>query len=332
MESPAPAFPPSGSPATARVSPVRTAALADDGEAEALRAGLLRAPARLPPRYFYDAQGNALYAAICHLEEYYPVRLESAITAARRDAIVGRLPARIQWIELGCGDGAKSRPWLEAADVARFIGVDSSEDALQALAHLPRDGGRTVAGVALDLATAWSLHAWLEGGPPPVFFYPGSSIGNFEPAEALLLLRTVRAHCADHGSLLVGVDLVKDPLVLRAAYDDALGVTAAFNRNVLRVVNRLLGADFDPGRFRHRAAWEAFHQRVEMHLVAERAHTVRLGATVERFFDEGESILTECSYKYRPGQFEALLRRAGFGKVESWTDPGCGYALFLARP
>lgn len=331
MESPTPSFRPAGRVPAPRA---RRRGAPADAEGEALRAGLLRAPASLPPRYFYDAQGNALYAAICLLEEYYPTRLEREITARHRERIVARLPDHPQWIELGCGDAAKSRAWLDAAGVTRFLGVDASEDALRALGQMPRNGGRAVAGVALDLAKPWSLRPWLLDAFAPVFFYPGSSIGNFEPVEAERLLRTIRGHCDDDGCLLIGVDLVKEADVLRAAYDDALGVTAAFNRNVLRVVNRRLGADFEPRRFRHVARYDAHRQRVEMHLVAERTHLVHLGGDrgAVRPFAAGETILTECSYKYEARQFEALLRGAGFGGVEAWTDAGGGYALFLARP
>jgi len=167
-----------------------------------------------------------------------------------------------------------------------------------------------------------------------VFFYPGSSIGNFEPPQAEALLATIRAQCGSRGCLLIGVDLVKDPRRLEAAYDDALGVTAAFNRNVLRAVNRALASDFEPRRFCHQATYDPLHQRVEMRLVAEEAHVVHFNRPrpAERHFAAGEAILTEYSYKYEPSQFRGMLDRAGFGGIESWADSGAGYALFLARP
>ena len=229
------------------------------------RDGLLARPAVSSPKFFYDRQGSALFEAICELDEYYPTRVEARIFEAHRSAIAASLPVRSQWIDLGCGDGLKARGWLTPARVARYVGVDIAEpwlrSALESLVAtlatnetaLPIE----VMGVVADFTRPFDLHDTIAERPdqPPVFFYPGSSIGNFVHGDARAFLASVRDHierhpAADHGRLLIGIDLVKDRETLRAAYDDAIGVTAAFNRNVLRVANRLLDADFRPGRLR----------------------------------------------------------------------------------
>jgi uncharacterized SAM-dependent methyltransferase len=192
--------------------------------------------------------------------------------------------------------------------------------------------------VVADLAGAWSLQHLLHECPacPPIFFYPGSSIGNFDPPLAIALLRNVREHCGDDGCLLIGVDLTRDQGLLHAAYDDALGVTAAFTRNVLRVVNRTLDADFDPRRFAHVARFNASDSRVEMHLMARERHVVRFGtpADTSRNFELGETIITEYSYKYSARGFADMLDAAGFSRQTSWTngDSAPSFGVFLAKP
>ncbi len=229
----------------------------------------------------------------------------------------------------------------------RYVGVDIAPDwlrdtlvALQA-EQRARSGHRPaldVLGVVTDFTRSFDLTTLIDEAPslPPVFFYPGSSIGNFAPDDAREFLRTVRAHLARgdrRGRLLIGADLVKDEATLVAAYDDALGVTAAFDRNVLRVANRLLDADFDPAAFAHRAVWDAAHARIEMQLVARRAHDVRIGDVVRRF-DEDETIVTEHSHKYTVDGFAALLASAGFAggdRIRCWTDPRRWFGVFVAE-
>lgn len=298
-----------------------------------LVAGLLAQPAMLPPKYFYDAQGCALYQAICQLDEYYPVATEAALFERHRADIVAHLPRRAQWVDLGCGDGGKSWPWLEAAGAARFVGVDISEDWLQMAL---RDGRRRFPGIdCLGIATDFTRPLDLPAvraasrKHPPVFFYPGSSIGNFAPADTLHFLQSVQQHLGEHGCLLIGVDGQQDPQRLRAAYDDALGVTAAFNRNILRAVNRELEADFRPERFRHHAVFNVDESRVEMSLIALETHSVRFGRHRRRF-GAGEAIVTEYSYKYTGPAFAALLEVAGFGKLRHWQSPDADYHVFLA--
>ena len=334
--------------------------VAEAGDRAEFSAGLLATPARISPKFFYDEQGSALFTAICELDEYYPTRTEAAIFDDQRAAIARALPPHSQWIDLGCGDGAKARGWLDPAQVSRYVGVDIAEPWLRAsLASLAskrasrareREFGRgpdrahesalEIVGVVTDFTRPFDLHALLAEQPdlPPVFFYPGSSIGNFAHDEARAFLASVREHIERHtsgsGKLLIGVDLVKDRDVLRAAYDDALGVTAAFNRNVLRVANRLLDADFDPAAFEHRAVFDEIESRIEMQLVSAHAQTVRIGSDA-RCFADGEVIVTEYSHKYTIEGFSALLGASGFatgGRLRRWTDARGWFGVFAAEP
>ncbi|HEX7157349.1 MAG TPA: L-histidine N(alpha)-methyltransferase [Burkholderiaceae bacterium] len=303
-------------------------------ERDACLAGLLERPARIEPKHFYDAVGCALFEAICGLPEYYLTRTEARIFERHREEIMRELPERPQWVDLGCGNCAKSEPWLNAVGASRFIGVDIASEWLeQALAAVaPRFPGVECIGVSTDFSGGVDLADTIgeRPGEPPVFFYPGSSLGNFTSEAAMVLLRSIRAQLGGDGCLLIGVDLVKDTGVLEAAYDDALGVTGAFNRNILRAMNRLLGADFDPAGFAHRAFFDPAGSRIEMHLVANRSQSVRLGAETRRF-DAGEAILTEYSHKYTIGGFARMLSDAGFGRQKVWTDDAAWFGVFLAR-
>lgn len=317
-----------GIPALLQVNPPGAA----ERRAEML-AGLLAEPAMLSPKFFYDAQGCALYQSICQLDEYYPLRREAALFGRHREAIAALLPRRAQWVDLGCGDGGKSWPWLEVAGVARYVGVDIAEPWLDMAL---REGRRRFPGIdcigvltdftqPLDLAPVRAA----ARKHPPVFFYPGSSIGNFGPAETLHFLQSLQQHLGEQGMLLISVDGLHDPLLLRAAYDDALGVTAAFNRNILRVANHELGTDFRPEAFRHRAWFNTDESRVEMSLVAEETQSVRIGRQRRRFL-AGEAIITEFSYKYSAAGFAALLEVAGLGQLHHWQSPEADYHVFLA--
>jgi dimethylhistidine N-methyltransferase len=300
-----------------------------------LLAGLLAAAPTIAPKHLYDGQGAALYDALVRLDEYLPPRLEAALFEHHRAALLQALPSAAQWIDLGCGDGAKARPWLRATGARRYIGVDIAPDWLADT--LRRTAGDApdldVVGVVTDFSRSLDLQALLgESSSPRVFFYPGSSIGNFERSQALALLKAVRGHL--HGPadrLLIGVDGVKPEPVLVAAYDDALGVTAAFNRNVLRAVNRALGSDFDPRAFDHQAVFDREASRIEMRLVPRRDQLVRLPGAPEgeRCFEAGQPIVTEHSHKWATAAFAELLRDAGFGRVQPFDD-GEGYAVFVA--
>jgi dimethylhistidine N-methyltransferase len=298
-----------------------------------LLAGLLQVPARMSPKFFYDEQGSALYGAITRLDEYDLPRTEAAIFERHRADIAAALPPLAQWVDLGCGDGRKSWPWIETLALSRYIGVDIAEGwlraSLQEAAHrFPRVA---FDGVVTDFTRGLHLHEMLAQRPglPSVFFYPGSSIGNFEPGQALVLLRAIGEHLNADGRLLIAVDGLKPVARMTAAYDDALGVTAAFNRNILRVANREIGTDFDPAGFDHRAVFDARHSRIEMHLVARSAQRVH-AMNHERRFERGEFILTEYSYKHSRAAFEALLAEAGFAEVRHWSDPHEGYHVFVA--
>ena len=303
-------------------------------EREALVAGLLTRPAAIPPKYFYDALGCALFTAICELPEYYPTRTERAIFEARRDEIAGRVGRGLQLVDLGAGDGRKAQAWFAALAPSRYVAVDIAPAALSPLLeHLALEHpALPCCGILADF-TAEPVFLRALPRAPTLFFYPGSSIGNFTPAEAEAFVAALRAWCADVGGasgVLVGVDTDKDAARLDAAYDDALGVTAAFNRNVLCHVNRILDSDFDPKGFAHRAAYDVRAGRVDMHLEAQRAQDVRIDHRV-RTFAAGERIHTESSYKYVPDAFSALLGRAGFTSVSCWQDEARDFAVFHAR-
>ncbi len=305
---------------------------AADPRAE-LAVGLLRQPAAVAPKFFYDRLGSALFAAITELPEYYPTRTEAAIFAAHQADMAASLTSRVgprcTLVDLGAGDGAKAARLFAPLQPARYVAVDISvdfmHDALRGLQQ--RFPAIEMVGVGLDFSLQLDLPAGVLDGPA-LLFYPGSSIGNFGPEAALRLLRQAHA-AAQGGALLIGVDLVKPREVLEAAYDDALGVTAAFNLNLLRHVNQVLGSDFDVRDWRHVAFFDAEASRIEMHLEARRVHTVRWPGG-ERGFEAGERIHTEHSYKWTRAGFEALLGDAGYTHVQTWTDERGWFAVMLA--
>jgi len=303
------------------------------GELLRLKNGLLASRAHVDPKYFYDAAGCALFNSICVQPEYYLTRTEAKIFARHGAEIARHLPAGVQWIDLGCGDGQKSKSWIATVDASRYLGVDIAPEALeralrQIAAHFP---ALDCAGVLSDFSQMLSIADIIAERPQatPVMFYPGSSLGNFAAPHAFALLKSFRENVGSHGFLLIGVDLVKDARVLEAAYDDAQGVTAAFNRNVLRVVNRLLDADFDPRRFAHWAGFDRQASRIEMRLRSTLDQWVRIGSDARKF-RAGESILTEYSHKYTVDGFADLLSKAGFARQRVWTDEAGWFGVFLA--
>ena len=298
-------------------------------ERESVRAGLLATPASVAPKYFYDSLGSHLFEAITELDEYYPTRTEAAILADCAGALAAVVGTGMTLVDLGAGNCAKATRLFPLLEPQRYVAVDISVDFLrEALRRVQREHLQTdVIGLGLDFSRSLELPPGLVEGRP-VFFYPGSSIGNFTPEEALAFLRRVRAQ-ASGGGLIIGVDLVKPASVLEAAYDDALGVTAAFNLNLLRHLNRLIESDFEPREWRHVARFDGERSRIEMLLEARRDVVVRWpGAT--RPFAAGERIHTENSYKYRPDRFDALLQHAGFGQSTRWTDPRGWFAVYWA--
>ena len=296
-------------------------------------AGLLASPAQASPKFFYDALGSRLFDAITELAEYYPTRTEAAIFKAQGAAILSAALAasgpQPVLVDLGAGNCAKAARLFGALAPRRYVAVDISVDFLrQALDQLQREHpALDLLGLGLDFSARLQLPAGVVNGPALVF-YPGSSIGNFAPADALRLLREARA-VAQGGALLIGVDGVKPAPLLQAAYDDDLGVTAAFNLNLLKHLNRLLGSDFDVRGWRHLARFNTTESRVEMHLAARATTTVRWPGG-ERRFAAGESIHTENAYKWTPAGFAALLREAGFCDVQHWTDPQAWFGVYLA--
>jgi L-histidine N-alpha-methyltransferase len=296
-------------------------------------AGLLARPAAVSPKFFYDALGSRLFDAITETEEYYPTRTEAAIFtthgAAIARAVLAITGAAPVLVDLGAGNCAKASRLFGLLGPRRYVAVDISVDFLrQSLACLQREHpAMDMVGVGADFSARLELPEGLTEGCALVF-YPGSSIGNFAPDEALRLLRQAR-HAAAGGALLIGVDLVKDAAVLESAYDDALGVTAAFDLNLLLHLNRLLGADFDLRDWQHVAWFDAVASRIEMHLQARR-HLVVRWPGAQRVFSAGERIHTENSYKWTTEAFEALLREAGFGTVQGWGDDRGWFGVFLA--
>lgn len=300
-------------------------------ERRALVAALRATPATIAPKYFYDGLGCALYGAICELAEYYPTRTERTIFSEYRAEIARAIPGGGQFVDLGAGDCCKGESWLAFVAARRYVAVDIAADALnRALARLaPEFPEVEVVGVITDFTAGLDLAADLAP-LPTTFFYPGSSIGNFTPDEAEAFLRAIRRHFVAPGSgLLIGVDTKKEKSRLDLAYDDPLGVTAAFNRNVLNHVNRILGSDFVADAFAHRGFYNADAGRIEMHLEATSAQRVNIDG-VPRVFAAGERIHTENSYKYAPPEFAALLARAGFTEVRHWQDARGDFAVFYA--
>jgi L-histidine Nalpha-methyltransferase len=316
---------------------------ADDAAVRAeLLAGLADTPARIAPKFLYDALGSRLFDAITELPEYYPTRTEAAIFTRQQADMAHRLPPGAVLIDLGAGSCAKAArlfgPLRTAGYLAVDISVDYLRESLQALQQ--RHPALPMLGLGLDFSATLVLGGdvadWLAAHAlqqaPRVLFYPGSSIGNFAPAEALALLQQAHAACAAGGpgsGLLIGVDRVKPATVLEPAYDDALGVTAAFNRNLLLHVNRWLQADFAPAQWDHVAFFNAAQSRIEMHLQARTAQTVSWPAG-SRSFAAGERLHTEDSHKWEPQAFDQLLRQAGFGPATHWTDERGWFSLFWA--
>lgn len=289
--------------------------------------------ATISPKFLYDALGSRLFTAITELDEYYPTRTEATIMAARVDEIAaafGRTGCTL--IDLGAGDCEKASRLFEALRPRQYVAVDISEQFLQrSLEYMRwRFPDMAMLGVSADFSRSLVLPPEV-GSDTRLFFYPGSSIGNFSLTEAHDFLADLREQLDEAGGLLVGVDLVKDVATLEAAYDDALGVTAAFNLNVLRHANRIAGTDFVIADWRHVALFDADRGCMEMHLEARRPALVRW-PDGEREFAAGERIHTESSYKYRLEDFTALLGGAGFSLQASWSDAREWFAVVLARP
>lgn len=287
-----------------------------------LLAGLTQKPRSISPKFFYDVAGSRLFDAICELPEYYPTRTELSILAERAGEIAQQIGPNAEIIEFGAGSLRKVRLLLDALQTPhRFVPIDiSGEHLAQSARDLRADyPSLDIQPVVADYTKPFSLPERAQGAGMRVGFFPGSTLGNFSPDEALSFLQGA-ARVLRGGGLLLGVDLVKDPARLHAAYNDAQGITARFNLNLLARANAELGADFNLGAFTHAAFYNAPHQRIEMHLVSRAAQTVNLLG--ERLhFAEAETIHTENSHKFTVEGLRTLAARAGFGIGPVWTDP-----------
>lgn len=307
-----------------------------------LVAGLLETPAHIAPKFLYDALGSRLFDAITELPEYYPTRTETSIFQQHGADMARVVPAGSILLDLGAGSCAKAARLFPVLRPAAYVAIDISveylRDTLQQLQQ--QHPALAMLGLGMDFSSRFALGAevadWLADGPgstaPRVVFYPGSSIGNFNPAEALVLLQQAHAVCRSGGAgggLLIGVDCVKPRAVLEPAYDDALGVTAAFNRNLLLNVNRVLAADFSPAAWKHVGLFNTTESRIEMHLEATAQQTVHWPGG-QRVFAQGERLHTENSYKWQPDAFDALLQEAGFGRARRWSDAQDWFGVFWA--
>ena len=287
---------------------------------EDVLAGLSGSPKELPCKYLYDARGSELFDRICGLPEYYPTRAELAILSSHAAEMALALGKRCLVVEYGSGSGLKTPLLLEQLrEPAGYVPVDICREHLlaSAAALARRFPGLDVRPVWADFTGPFDLPV-IRAARRAVYF-PGSTIGNFGPAEAAGLLRTMVRHCGPGGAVLIGVDLRKPRELVEPAYDDAAGVTAAFNLNLLVRINRELGADFDLEQFAHRAFFNDEASRIEMHLVSRRRQAVHIGGATFRFA-KGESICTEHSYKYTPEAFRELAASVGLAVRQVWID------------
>lgn len=293
-----------------------------------LMKGLSRKPRSIHPKFFYDAHGSALFDRITRQPEYYPTRTERSILRSAAEEIAECLGPGSILIEPGSGSSEKVELLLGAADLAGYVPMDISVEHLcQAAERLTRQWPELpIYAISGDYSDGFELPPQLPEARK-VAFYPGSTLGNFEPTQAQYFLSQLRQLVGDDGGLLIGIDRDKDPAILNAAYNDAAGITAAFNRNILKHANRLLDADFDPERFEHLAFFNPDLSRIEMHLISCTEQTVRTD-TEHLHFGCGEHIHTENSYKYSPDSFLQLAHAAGFELRQQWTDCNAWFAVY----
>jgi dimethylhistidine N-methyltransferase len=293
-------------------------------------AGLSSDPRSLPCKYFYDEQGAALFQKICELPEYYVTRTEIEILDRYHAEIAAQLGPKVELIGLGTGAGTKTRILIEALEEpAVYVPIDISEKQLRKSSMLFQKifPHLEILPVCADYLQPVVLPSPRHKAARNVVYFPGSTIGNFEPNEALEFLQRIANVSGRGGGLLIGVDLQKDQAVIEAAYDDKAGVTAKFNLNLLAHINRETGANFDLNRWQHRAIYNSEAGRIEMYLISATDQTVRIQDR-QFLFRAGEKILTEHSYKHTPEGFIALARQAGFDFVKLWTDDAHLFGVF----
>ena len=293
--------------------------------------GLQQTPKHLPCKLFYDEVGAALFEKITELPEYYPTRTELEILQQHGDAMAEWIGPHARIVEFGSGSGSKTRVLLDKLiDPGEYIPIDIAESQLLDFARALKDAlpAIRVNPIAADYTRDIALP---RSDQRTIVFFPGSTIGNFEPGEAAAFLRNARRIAGERGGLLIGADLQKDTAVIERAYNDAAGVTAAFNLNILSHVNHICDADFDPGLFRHHAFYDAEHGRVEMQLISRESHVVTLRAAPQQplqiDFASGERIVTEYAYKYTITGFQQLAQSAGFKSAAVWTDPAARFSV-----
>jgi dimethylhistidine N-methyltransferase len=310
----------------------RHEAAASDSFADHVVAGLSDTPKWLSAKYFYDAAGSELFEEITRLPEYYPTRTELSILERCAKDISGYVPLSAALVEFGTGSTKKARLVIDAApQLAAYVPVDISAEFLAAEAAAVRRDVPWIAvlPVAADFTRDFDLPQQIRSRPR-VGFFPGSTIGNFEPEDATEFLRQAGRVLGPGSTMIVGVDLIKDTAVLDAAYNDAAGVTAQFNLNILARMNRELGGNFDLASFRHHAFYNVGHHRIEMHLESRKSQTVTVAG--RRFeFRKGETIHTENSYKYTIDSFRALAREAGWRWATTWTDENNYFSVHALR-
>jgi dimethylhistidine N-methyltransferase len=308
-------------------------ATATRGFAADVISGLSARHKKLPPKYFYDATGSRLFKEICRTAEYYVTRSETILLRNIAAEVAAGIPHGATIVEFGSGESAKTRLLLDAApQFSTYVPIDISADALcQASGRLVKDYPQlSVAPVVADFTGHFRLPTDADGRPR-VGFFPGSTIGNFDRDGAVRFLRSVRQVLGIQAALLVGVDLIKDPATLVAAYDDSLGVTARFNKNLLTRINRELGGDFDPLAFDHLALWNAARSRIEMHLVSRKDHIVNAAGNTFAF-RRGERLHTENSHKFTVEMFARLAAEAGWSANKTWISDEPRVALFRLEP
>jgi len=318
--------------------PTQPAALAErfvdghyeQGLADVLR-GLLYIPRQLSHTWLYDERGSRLFEKICELPEYYVTRLETQIMQTHAAAMAGMLGDELAIIEYGSGNSPKIRALLDALPGLRsYIPIDIAASSLARTTRAMRRDypSLQVLPLCADFTHPLELPLHAPDATRRLIYFPGSTLGNYTRLEAVRLLNSMRALAGTDGAALIGIDLVKDREVLERAYDDARGVTAEFNLNALRHVNRRLGIGFDIGHFRHRALWVEPQQRIEMHLVSSANQTIRMGAAVIRLL-RGEFIRTECCHKYTPENFAILAAEAGWKVRANYLDERRWFAVVL---
>jgi dimethylhistidine N-methyltransferase len=283
-------------------------------------AGLQRKPRKIPPKFFYDERGSELFDAICRTDEYYLTRTEQQLLQQHAADIAGLIGERCLLIEPGSGNSEKVRLLLDELKPAAYLPMDISRDFLyQSAGQVAREyPWLQVHATCVDFTAPLSL-PWCPANAQRLVFFPGSSIGNFDPQQAEQFLTNLKSVAGENGSLLIGVDLKKEPAILNAAYNDAQGVTAAFNLNLLYRIQRELGAEIEPEQFSHHAFYNDRLGRIEMHLVSQQPQAICIGE--EQFgFATDETIFTESSYKYSVEEFIELAARAGYVSRRVWTD------------